>query len=278
MIGDLISAGMSLFGGMKAQKSQEKMAEQNIQLQKDFAQQGVQWKVADAKAAGIHPLFALGANTHSFAPVSIGDSVSSSFANAGQDIGRAVNAMADGTTRVRGVAQAAQKLALEKAGLENELLRSQIRRNNSAGTPPPFPTPGTQWAIDGQTPTTVTTIPVKDKPLERTGMAGSAPWSESAAIPDVGWTRNSWGGISPVPSKDVKERIEDIMPAEWMWGARNFITPNIPGMALHPNHGKADQIPVPPGYDAWVFNPVTQDYRPMRFPKWMGRYGRYFAY
>lgn len=34
----------------------------NLQLQKDFAQQGLSWKIQDAKNAGISPLAALGAN------------------------------------------------------------------------------------------------------------------------------------------------------------------------------------------------------------------------
>lgn len=275
-IGNLIGAGLSLWGGQKAQKQQNEIAERNIQLQKDFAQQGIQWKVNDAKAAGIHPLYALGAQTHSFAPVSVGDSLSSAFANAGQYIGRAANATASGSQRINAVTEAAQSLALEKAGLENELLRSQIRRNNSAGTPPPMPHPGTNWAMPGQGATTIPDIPgtVVDKGLTRTGMDPSQPWSESGAISDVGFARNSWGGMSPIPSKDVKERIEDIMPAEWMWAVRNLLGPNIPGNAAMPNNN----VPVPPGYDAWVWHPLRQDYVPMRFPKWMGRWGRHFAY
>lgn len=49
-------------------RSAERQQGQNIQSQEDFAKHGIQWKVADAKAAGLHPLYALGANTASFAP------------------------------------------------------------------------------------------------------------------------------------------------------------------------------------------------------------------
>lgn len=277
MIGNLIAAGTSLLGGILGQNKQEKIAKQNIQLQKDFAQQGIQWKVADAKAAGIHPLYALGAQTHSFAPVSVGDSLSPALANAGQDIGRAINATSDGTTRQAAIAQATTRLALERAGLENELLRSQIRRNNSAGTPPPVPTPGTRWGMPGQGDTTIPDIPgIKIAPHTVTGRSPTDTHSEAGTIPDVGWVNNSWGGISPVPSKDVKERIDDIMPAEWMWALRNMITPNIPGNARHPN--ERDQPPLPPGYDAWVWDPRRQDYRPMRRPRWMGPLGHWFYY
>lgn len=38
---------------------------QNNATQREFAQNGIQWKVEDAKKAGIHPLYALGASTAS---------------------------------------------------------------------------------------------------------------------------------------------------------------------------------------------------------------------
>lgn len=274
MIGNLIGAGASLLGGILGQNSQRKMAKQNIQLQKDFAQQGIQWKVADAKAAGIHPLYALGAQTHSFAPVSIGDSLSPAIANAGQDIGRAVNAVSTGSQRTQGITQAMEALALERAGLENEVLRSQIRRNNSAGTPPATPLPGTKWLIPGQGETTIPDIPgtIVDKGLTRSGIDPTAGYRESGALPDVGYALTPSGGYAPVPSKDVKERIEDIMPAEWMWWIRNQGLPTV-GMNQAP-----PPVDVPPGYDAWVYHPLRQEYVPMRRPKWMGRFGKYFHY
>lgn len=42
------------------------------QMQYEFAQNGVQWRVNDAREAGIHPLAALGANTHASRPINVG--------------------------------------------------------------------------------------------------------------------------------------------------------------------------------------------------------------
>lgn len=139
MIGDLISAGASLLGGWLGQKSQDKNAERNIKLQKDFAQKGIQWKAADALKAGIHPLYAMGAQTNAFAPVSVGDSLGPAISSAGQDIGRAVST---GMTAPDKASKIVQALSVERAGLENELLRSQIRQINAAGSPPGMPTLG----------------------------------------------------------------------------------------------------------------------------------------
>lgn len=135
LIGAGISAIANLFGGSQAQKSQEKMAAQNIALQKEFAQSGIRWKVADAKAAGLHPLAALGAGTTSFSPVSIGSPMAGSLSSAGQDISRAMNSMATPNEK----SSALEALTLERAGLENELLRTRIRGMRAAGSGPGLP-------------------------------------------------------------------------------------------------------------------------------------------
>lgn len=43
----------------------------NLSLQREFAQNSIQWRVNDAKAAGIHPLYALGAQGSSYTPQSL---------------------------------------------------------------------------------------------------------------------------------------------------------------------------------------------------------------
>lgn len=142
MIGELIGGGMKLLGGILGDKSQEKMAAQNIAHQREFAQSGIQWKVADAKKAGIHPLYALGASTHSFAPVSVGTPLADAVGSMGQDIGRAVNAVLPKEDRQTAFQKSVEALSLEKLGLENQLLASKIRTINQAGSPPPMPSVG----------------------------------------------------------------------------------------------------------------------------------------
>ena len=67
-----LQAGGALLGALgsrKANKANRRLAEQQMRLQREFAQKGIQWRVADAKAAGIHPLYALGASTNAYNPV-----------------------------------------------------------------------------------------------------------------------------------------------------------------------------------------------------------------
>lgn len=47
-------------------------AEKDRAMQYDFAKQGIQWRANDARAAGIHPLAAMGASLNSASPVSVG--------------------------------------------------------------------------------------------------------------------------------------------------------------------------------------------------------------
>lgn len=145
----LIPAAGNLIGGLLGSKSAKDANKQNIKLQKQFAQQGIQWKVADAKAAGIHPLYALGAQTASFAPSSVGDPLGGAISDMGQNIGRAVDAASSSGDRL--LNKAITSLQLERAGLENELLRSQIARER-AQLGPGFP--GDATLIEGQGDTT----------------------------------------------------------------------------------------------------------------------------
>lgn len=98
---------------------------QNDATQREFAQSGIQWRVEDAKKAGIHPLYALGANPVNFSPTTVG----TDFGSVGQDLSRAID-----VTRSSGdkVAARLAGLQLERAGLENELLRSQILGSKAA--------------------------------------------------------------------------------------------------------------------------------------------------
>jgi len=130
----LVGAAGSLIGGFFDRKNSQETADKNIALQKEFAQQGIGWKVKDAKRSGIHPLYALGAQTHSFSPVQVGET---NFANIGQDLGRAAGAALSADTKADVTTKAAA-LSLENQGLQNEMLRAQIRQlNNKAQVPPP---------------------------------------------------------------------------------------------------------------------------------------------
>lgn len=160
MLGPILAAGASIAGGLLSAKSQDKankQAEANAlrqeALQKEFAQSGIQWKVKDAEAAGVHPLFALGANTTSYQPTNVGGGATDFgfLGEAGQNIGRAIDATR--STPASAMALQLGKIQLEGAQLDNDLKRTQLAsaiRTNAIGAHPGLPGPFTRSAIEGQ--------------------------------------------------------------------------------------------------------------------------------
>lgn len=111
----------------------------NIALQKEFAKNGIQWKVQDAIKAGIHPLAALGANTTSFSPISVGargPNASEGFNIAGQNISRAILASAtEEAKELREIQLATAREGLKKMQLENVGLLNEIEKSKSPSMP-----------------------------------------------------------------------------------------------------------------------------------------------
>lgn len=144
LLGSIGSSIAGWFGAQEQNKTQMEMAQRNIDLQREFATTGIQWRVRDAKKAGVHPLYALGANTTSFSPVSVGTvNEMAPFANMGQDLSRAAAAMAGPSARANAVGAVssamelkAGQLRLENMELQNQALRAKLATINQPGTPP----------------------------------------------------------------------------------------------------------------------------------------------
>lgn len=251
-LGPALGAIGSFIGSNKTNKANARINAQNIALQKQFAQQGIQWKVADAKAAGIHPLAALGAQTHSFAPQSIGMDYRQ-YGQMGQDIGRAVQTAAGGSERKRLALynENVRQLNLKNMELQNALLASQVAKSTQAGQVPRTGV-GSRMLVDGQANGgSETPGIVKDLPQRRTVSNPERLWETPAAVPDVSWARTK-GGHTRIPSPDVKRAIEDMLPLEVEWYIRNKVLPMFQWNSNPP-------VPRKKGHH-WRMNPFTGNY------------------
>lgn len=124
---------------------QREQAESNNALQREFAQNGIRWKVEDAEAAGLHPLYALGGSSASFTPSAAsvnfddgGGHLGRALADAGQNVGRAVTAQQ--TPEQREAAQLQRQLLASQIGetdARRGLLEAQTRLATAPGTPSP---------------------------------------------------------------------------------------------------------------------------------------------
>lgn len=273
LIGPLVSAGSSIVGGLLGQSSQEDQFEKQLALQKRMAQHGVRWRVEDAQRAGVHPLFALGANVSSFSPIGIGGNpLGEGIAAAGNEIGRAINAK--GTAVERQYNARMMQLSLQRGELENQLLASKIARENSpTQRQPAMPVAGQsiaeRFGIDvnsADADRVVMPIPerfggvigpaggVVNVPLERI-TDPSAPWREPGAISEGSWVRTPTG-MAPSPSADANDRMEDVFGPDIAWTWRNMILPNfVDDERVKP--------PAPNGY-RWMWDVMRQEYQLVR--------------
>lgn len=103
-LGEIVSGTMDLTGRIWEREKEEdflheqrmgnealtrEMAERNYQQQKEFAQHGVRWRVEDAMAAGVHPVWSLSGGGAAFSPSAmIGSSGSPGNFGIGDALGR----------------------------------------------------------------------------------------------------------------------------------------------------------------------------------------------
>lgn len=137
MWGPIIAAGANIASGIMSRNAQKEAneasaaaAQKNRQMQMQFAEHGIRMRVADAKKAGIHPIYALGAQTPSYTPVSQTftpeTGLAAGLANAGQDISRAFQATRTAPERADAYTSAVQKITLENMGLDTEIKRADL--------------------------------------------------------------------------------------------------------------------------------------------------------
>lgn len=263
MLGSIIGAASSLIGGLLGKDSQD----EQIEAQREFAQNGIRWRVADANAAGVHPLYALGANTHSFSPIGVGGGLGEGVAAAGQEIGRAISSKQTQPERLYN--EKVMQLTLQRGELENQLLASQIARiNTPTQQPPAMPRVGPsvmeRFGLPGHPDNIVQPDPARfggtidgagplvlNVPLERM-MDPDAPFREPGAVAETGWAVTP-GGMAPVPSQDVQDRMEDVFGPDIAWSWRNIIMPNFVR--------QPEKLPPAPAGMQWEWSIFDQEYK-----------------
>lgn len=140
-IGAAVSAGSNILGGLFGNKSNRRAIRDQMNFQREFAQHGIRWRVEDAKAAGLHPLFAMGAQLPSASPVFSSDSFGPALSAAGQDIGRAIGAkMSSAEREQRGLELAALRANIAESDARRDLLTAQAARERQESlVTTPFP-------------------------------------------------------------------------------------------------------------------------------------------
>lgn len=232
-LGGLLGAAGNVIGGLFGQQSAQRIAQQNIAAQQDFAKHGVQWKVEDARAAGINPLVALGANTSSFSNIAGSNDLGQGISAAGQNIARA--AMANQADVVKAKDLEMKLLEAKIANVNSDTARQMAIASNlatthaAAGSAPGIPLPPedprgpviplVQRAWDPRTNETVW-IPSEKaaSPLQTLGAANI-----NAALAG----RSVSEGLAGFPGSGISWGIPD-----WLSGVRPDVLRNVSAQSL----------------------------------------------
>lgn len=264
IVGDLI--GRAIDGDRPERQFNQEQIRQNYNAAKNredqynFAQNAIRWRVADAKAAGLHPLAALGAQTSSFSPVSVGDSPQNTapsdgefIGRMGQNLGRAISSVATAEERE----MMSVNLATAKANLDGQLLENQakaVQLKNLQAVGPAMPNGMTDGNfVPGQGNSGL----VKEKPLERTVSQPGRAAQEAGWRPDVSYSRTDTG-LTPMVPESLSESLEDDLVGKLMWRMRNQLMPNITGQ------GKPAKSQLPKGANDWHYDFWKQEWQPVR--------------
>lgn len=289
MWGSIVGGIGSVVGGVLGLQSQkqsaanaEKLNQLNYEHQKEFAQNGIRWKVADAKAAGLHPLAALGASTAQYTPATaIGDSPDWSFlADAGQSIGRAVDAKRTQQERVEQQQKQDAVFALkaENQKAENDLIRAQtasiqqdmVLRQAKASEQavrtqqqvPAMPSLGRDGSVIAGQGDATSPAGIEAKPAEIVVNDPQTRTAEAGSHPDKRWLRTSTGGYQPVRSEAAQNALEDDIVGSFRYDMRNGLAnmansqDNAPPRAFLPDGGRGNYF--------WFWDGVLGEWYPVK--------------
>lgn len=258
-IGSLLqgaSAVAGLFGGGGANnKDASRAAWESADIQENLWKRQLPALTEGARRAGLHPLVGAGINPASGPTVGVvgdsgGNRVSDALDALGQNLSRSAAANEDKAQRAHRAS--IEALSLERAKLENDLLRAQI---TTVGRPTNPPIGGD--AIGSSQGHELNTVYDGSK--------------ESGSIPDYTYARDHRGDLALVPSQEVKTRIEDMTVPELQWSWRNSVLPYLPWGSTPPY---PKDVPPPSGYDGWRWNRSKGRYVPhrnSRFIKWYNK-------
>lgn len=283
LLGSIIGSNASANARNEANRISQNQFHEQMQWQKELAMSGIQMKVNDAKAAGIHPLYALGAPPANFSPIAVGGGASDDsgsiwsrgLSSMGQNISRAMLQSRSKDEREEAFLETARQQQLERGRLENDYLASRnamLTQQLSA----PFPVRTSPGAV---TPS-VESVPTlgsangqasglgvyEPKPTE-TDTSLPSNRSQSAG-PPVSERQFAWTGTGYAPLRPKVQGgsgdLED--PTHIAWVIRNQL---LPWLNMGDSYAPAKEW-LPQGATGWRFHKGTGEWRPVYQFDWKG--------
>lgn len=250
LFGGLASGAGSIMGANISAASQQQTNAYNWEIfrqqqlaEKHFSENSIQLRAADARKAGVNVDVALGGpqlgggvSAPNIQAPDTGQYIANAVSNVGQGIGRMITANQE--------ADEMTKLSIERARLENDLLRSQISVTKTPARQAKLPSPMDSGSRMGQGNAVVVA------PSQITASSSGNRGQQAGSINEYQYALGHDGVYRAVPSTDAKERLEDSLPLELDWLIRNrLFTPPPPG----PEHQRgANEVWVKKGFGSWA--------------------------
>lgn len=185
----------------------EKAAEINTDYQREFAQSGIQWRVQDAKKAGISPLAALGSSGASYTPVQrVGGPFD--WQSAGQDLSTSISRGFDLHAKKKLIIAQVRKETAE-AGVQElnlQILRKKLRDMNATK---PIPQPGMGIVHQNQGGGDLYTR----QPVP----TSSAPGVQEGMVPEGQYNVSRTGFLKYYPNQNIMDLLSESLPAALGW-------------------------------------------------------------
>lgn len=200
----------------------ERQQQRNAELQREFAQHGIQWKVEDAKRAGLHPLYALGGAGATFSPAigiagaPSGPSTSSSsgFID-GQDVSRAAEAtMTEAQYSEHRARMEVMRAQVDETDARTMAIWSEEARKSQSGLQASRMPPAV--VVDQFAPRNVSKVQVKPDEVVST-RAGDVSLRAGQHAADQEYALTPYGLKIRLPASEegISEALENI--PFWMW-------------------------------------------------------------
>lgn len=269
--GPIIGAGIATAGSMFTNKrniAASRAATQSDRAwQQKLLQNQIQWRMQDARAAGVSPAVALGGSVVGSGTSAPTPQIQNELHHMGQGVSRAMTSM------LTPAQKSEQNLRLENMKLQNDLLKTQVAGSIQSvkkhAQPPTFPATHTSdnWPTSD---VTVSELPMSTTSLSqlveraltavpktvspKVSGTGGNPNVVAGHIPGYTHMRTS-DGYTVLPSKDAKDLVEDILPLELLWVGRAMST-----------HEHKPPYPAKPGF-RWEWNPISLTWKHKRIPR-----------
>jgi hypothetical protein len=180
----VVSGAFGLFGASRDRGYASDAADREAQVSREIAQNQIRWRVADAKAAGVHPLYAIGAPSFSAPSISaFSPGYGKAFGDMGQDLGRAITAAMSSKERAeeKRIARLSAMQNYQRGELENQRLATEVAlmQRGLIGQ--------TQLPPSGPSALKVENVPeqVVPPPELIEGQGTEVPWPWSGSVPST---------------------------------------------------------------------------------------------